>query len=358
MRLKPSLAAVAFAAAAAASSSLGSAAKAETPQAVGIATLTVPAPERGGSIEVMLWYPAAGKGKPERIGDNAIFQGVGAQRDAPLDAPSGAGSMPLILLAHGGLRAAPNTSAWIAVALAERGFLVAVPRQPDPRSLAAHDAPREIWLRPADLSATLTALENDSIWAGHIDTKRIGALGFLLGGTSALALAGARLDAAIYAHECDHPETAKADPDCAWFAKAGVDLHAVDAAKLSRANRDPRIRAVVAIDPEQAAAFTPKSLAEIAIPVELVNLGAVDTLPPRLDASHLAPAIPAAIYQRVPEATQFSAFNHCKPEAAAILRDAADAEPLCDDPAGHTRADIHAQLATRIERAFRKQFGN
>jgi hypothetical protein len=66
--------------------------------------------------------------------------------------------------------------------------------------------------------------------------------GFFLGGTSALALAGARLDANSYGHSCDRPE---AGVDRAWFSRSGVDLRTIDASSLSRSLAGPQVLVAV-----------------------------------------------------------------------------------------------------------------
>jgi predicted dienelactone hydrolase len=67
--------------------------------------------------------------------------------------------------------------------LAERGFMVAMLRQPNPHSQSPQEVLQEIWLRPADVSATLTAIESDAALSGRIDADRVGVLGFQIGGT-------------------------------------------------------------------------------------------------------------------------------------------------------------------------------
>lgn len=315
---------------------------------VGYRTMSAQAPERGGTIDIALWYQANAGGTPKLVGDNAIFKGILAQEDAPVAAKSS----PLILLSHGGSRSTPDIGSWMASRLAARGFVVAVPRNPDPRTMTAREAPREIWLRPSDLSATLTAVEGEATLAGRIDPDRTGVVGFLLGGTAALALAGARLDAESYSASCD---PGGAGLDCAWFDKEGVDLHKVDTAHLERSNLDQRVKAVVAIDPELSTSFARASLASISVPVQIINLGRAETIRPGLHASVPAEAIPRARYDTVADATQYSAFGECKPHGAAILREEGE-EALCEDAGGQTRAEIHDHLATMVETAFRQSF--
>lgn len=314
---------------------------------IGVRTISVMAPERGTPLDVTLWYPAAPGGSPVLIGDSAVFRGTAAQRDAPI----ASGSFPVILLSHGGLRAASNLDGWIASRLAAHGFVVATAHPPTLADRIAGDAPREIWLRPADLSATLTALEREPALADKIDLHRVGVLGFLLGGSSALALAGARVDAQIYARSCDD---GGAVPDCAWFARNGVDLHKIDTARLGRSNLDPRIKAIVAVDPELAESFSVASLSGISIPVHIINLGQPDTSLPGPKAAGLAKLIPRARYDLIADVTPFDSFSECKPEGPAILRREGDDESLCNSET-RPRAEIHAQLAAMIAAAFKRQ---
>lgn len=311
---------------------------------VGVRSFPVPVPERGGTMAATLWYPAAPGGQPVLVGDSAFFRGVPARQDAP----AADGVRPLVLLSHGGLRSGPNIGAWMASRLAARGFIVAMLRQPDPHTQSLQQVLQELWLRPADISSALTAIENDPALSGRIDADRVGVLGFLVGGTAALGLVGARLDPDSLARSCEPPERGV---DCAWFAAAGIDLRKIDAGRLARSHLDLRIKAVFIVDPELSTTFSAASLAGISASVRIVNLGDPDTLWPGLDAADAARIIPGARYDTLPDATQYSAFGECKPQAPALLKEEGE-EPLCDDVAG--RVQIHDRLAAMVEAAFRR----
>ncbi|MBW9053885.1 alpha/beta hydrolase family protein [Rhizobium mesosinicum] len=311
---------------------------------VGLSFLSVPVPERHGTMEISLWYPATTGGTPVLIGDGPLFKGETVQRDAP----AAVGDYPLILLSHGGLKSGPFIGAWMASHLASKGFVVAMMRQPDPQTMTIEESIHEIWLRPADLSAALTAIERDDTLPAGIDRNRIGVLGFLVGGTSALSIAGGNLDPDKFARSCDPGGTGI---DCAEFASAGIDLHSVDRQKLTRSHLDPRVKATVVIDPEFGTSFTPESLAQISIPVRLVNLGTPETVWPGLRASGLENAISGARYDLLTNASQYSAFSECKPAGGSILREEGE-EPLCQDSEGTNRAAIHDRLAEMVAAAF------
>lgn len=317
---------------------------------VGTRPLAVAAPERGGVIDATLWYPTGSSGRRVVVGDdNPLFQGTPALADSAIRE----GCRPLVVLSQGGLRSGPNIGAWMASRLAAKGFVVAMLRQPDPRHLTEAQTLPEIWLRPADISAALTAILGNADLSRHIDPDRIGVLGYQIGGTAALSLAGGRLDAASVQASCD---AGGVGVDCGRFRKAGLDLRTIDAERLGRPNADARIRAIVVVDPEFSRDFTRASLENISIPVSLVNLGRPEALWPGLDAQGLTRSIRQARYDAVPDATQFSAFPLCKPGAADILRSDGE-EAICDDPlGGRGRGQIHDALAQRVAAAFRSSF--
>lgn len=308
-------------------------------EAVGVRTLPVAVPGRAEPVAVTLWYPAGSGGVPERVGENAVFEGAPALRDATL----AEGRFPLILLSHGGLRSAPDQSGWVASDLAARGAIVAAVHGPRPADARA--AVAETWLRPADLSAALTAIGADPAVAAHQAPEAPAVVGFFLGGTAGLVLAGARLDPELYARSCD--ETVGGGPDCAWFADAGIDLHAVDAAPQSAGAADPRIGSVVAIAPELTSAFAPDSLPPIAARIAIVTLGNPMTVPAFLATSGLRAALPGATAVSLPDATMMSAMATCTPRGGVILAEEGEDDAICREDAA-TRNRIHAALADAI----------
>lgn len=319
---------------------------------VGVRTIRVAMPERGSEMDVTLWYPAAGPGRSVLVGDGSpLFQGTAAMAKAPM----AGGRRPLIVLSQGGLRSGPNIGAWMASRLAGSGFMVAMLRQPDPKRLTEEQTLPEIWLRPADASAALTAILGDGAVSPLIETKQIGVLGFQIGGTAALALAGGLLDVASVKASCD---AGGIGVDCGRFRKAGLDLHTISLPPLGRSNADPRVTAVVVIDPEFSRSFTQASLAGISIPVRLINLGTPETIWPGLNAEGAMRVIPRAQYSIIPDSTQYSAFPECKPGALAMLREDGE-EALCTDTiGGRSRMELHDALARMVATTFRSDFAS
>ena len=305
---------------------------------VGFKTMRIAAAHRPGGIEAMIWYPAGPGGVEDKIGDNPLFVGVPAMRDAAI--PDG--RFPLVIVSHGSGGNAANL-AWLADGLARAGFVVAIPNHPGTTSGDSHpDQTVQIWNRPADLSATLTAVLDGPDWKGRIDKSHVSLAGFSLGGYAVLAAAGARVNADDFARYCDG-NTEKIS-DCAWYARGGVDLHALDAQRFNQSNQDRRFSAVVAIDPALAQAYADESLGAMRLPVMVINLGAPGHIPQGVDAAEVAAKIPGADYRTIADAYHPSFLALCKPDWKAVLAAEGETEPLCDDAGGRSRTAIHDEI--------------
>lgn len=314
----------------------------------GVRQITIPSSERGADLDVTIWYPAGPGGTPVLLGETPFFEGASFQKDAP----SAPGRFPLIVMSHGaGLAGRAEAMGWMAKPLAAAGFVVAAPTHPGntgPDRSAAETM--KLWLRPSDLSETLDTLETAEAFAEHVDFDRIGVLGLSMGGNTALAIAGARIDPDLLASSCD--SEAGTSSLCDWIRVSGVDLHAMDMGAAGRSNADPRVRWVMAIDPALVDVFARQTFADIAVPVALVNLGPPETMPDTMRASEIAEAIPNATYQIVEDASHMSMFGLCKPDAEALAAQNGIKEAICEDGGGRPREAIHGQLAQIVTDAF------
>jgi len=99
--------------------------------------------------------------------------------------------------------------------------------------------------RVSNLKATLDALLADASIGPRIDPQRIYVAGFSLGGWTALSIGGLRGDLNAYARYCAE----SGHRHCRDIARAGIDLTQLDASIWNRSYRDPRVKAVAAIDP-------------------------------------------------------------------------------------------------------------
>lgn len=296
---------------------------------------TAPAPHRNADIPVFVWYPTDAAAAPELLAQNALFYGHYAQRDA---APA-TGPFPVVLLSHGSGGNAPHLG-WLARQLALSGMIVVGTNHPGTTSRDSDPFQTiRIWERPADLTALL-----DWVIASDLPANpaRVGAIGFSLGGHSALALSGARVSKAHFINYC---ASAVEKPDCTWMASAGVDFTTIDQARYEADMRDPRISATVAIDPALPLATLSDSLKEITHPVLVVNLG--EDTPAATRADMLAAAIPNATYHIEPGSWHFSMLAECAPLGRIIIG-LSSPENICSDMELRPRSEVHNALADQI----------
>lgn len=202
----------------------------------GVRHIAVPSKERGGDLAVTIWYPADAGGSAITLGENAFFVGTDAMHEAPISR----GKYPLILLSHGaGLAGTPQAMSWVATPLAKQGFIVAAPTHPGNGGYRSAAETMRLWLRPADISATIDAVKLQPLLGNHLEDGKVGALGLSMGGSTVLALAGARIDPARLAGYCD--TDALNHSLCEWIRQSGVNLHNLDMHLADRDSRDARI---------------------------------------------------------------------------------------------------------------------
>ncbi|MBP0617026.1 alpha/beta hydrolase family protein [Jiella mangrovi] len=317
-------------------------------QNVGVRQIAAPSKERGINLDVTVWYPAQAGGKPITLGASPFFEGTDASRDAPISA----GSFPIVLLSHGiGLAGYAEALSWIATPLAKAGFVVAAPSHPGsggPERSAAEAI--KLWKRPQDLSNTLNAIGRNAVFKPHLQLNEVGVLGLSAGGSTALEIAGARIDPTRLAGYCD-TERLNASL-CQWLRQSGVDLHALDRQAAGRESEDKRVRFAMAIDPAPVDVLDLRSFRGISIPVTVVNLGRPGQIPVTTDASEIAKMIPHATYSTIADASHFSMFGVCKPGAAKRAERDEIGDPICADGGGRPRHAIHRQLIDMAIAAF------
>ena len=306
--------------------------------AAGIAFRTAYAPVRETDVLFNIWYPATAGGREITVGGNGVFYGT----NAGVNAPRLSGRFPLVLISHGSGGNAGQFG-WIASRLAEAGYVVVLPNHPGTTSgNASAEAAVRVWERPADLTAVLDEITQNSDDYPYIDTDRIAALGFSAGGYMAMAVSGARVDPVALQEFCDTTDHGMSD--CEFLKRGGVDLHAMDLSPASQDLTDLRIKAAVIIDPGIVETLTDESLAQINIPMLIVNLGAQGDVPIGVDATHAAGLIPNAQFAQVDDAVHFSFLAECKPNGPAILAQEGELDLLCDDAGGRDRAALHREL--------------
>jgi predicted dienelactone hydrolase len=304
-------------------------------------------------LATTVWYPAAPSSveMPHAIG---VFRFGRSAPDAPfVDAQR----RPLIVLSHGTGGSAAQL-AWLAEALVQDGFVVAAVSHHGNTAAEAVTSPAGFvlpWERAFDLSRLIDRLLADVQIGPHLDSTRIGAAGFSLGGYTVLALGGAHLDAAAWRTGC------AAQPDgafCALPPEASFTLADIDsiarsdvafAAAMQRnaaSTTDPRVRALFAMAPALVPRLDTASLRGIVVPMRII-LGERDD---QVIASVTRTAL--SQYVSTAEVQVESGVGHYTFLAACTLRGRVLMRAVCRDAAAN-REDVHAAVSRDAADFFR-----
>jgi len=294
-----------------------------------------------------LWYPASGSGVSSLLFDSPVFQGVPVRPDATIRP----GRWPLVLLSHG-VGGHWRSLGWLGAALAQQGAVVVGVNHPG-STFGDYDMRRSLdhGSRVSDLRVTLDAVLADANLGPQIDRERIYVAGFSLGGWTALSMGGLRGDLQAYARYC----AASGHQHCRDIARAGIDLSQLDETEWNRPYRDPRVKAVAAIDPALHQGLNAWHARDVVDRVLLIGLGhGPDRLP---DTDFSAPGttltaiLPRARAEVLAPAFHFSALPVCQPAGPALLAEDKD-DPVCTDPPGTDRPALHARISRLIGQHF------
>lgn len=296
------------------------------------------------ALRLVIWYPASAPEAQVTIGPagSPLFIAGTVARDA---AYSDGARHPLVLLSHG-FGGTARQMTWLGAALARHGYVAVAVDHPGANAIdgisdAGAYAP---WAQATDLRAALDFVLAQPELARHVDSDRVGAAGFALGGYVALLAAGARSDFSHFAAFCDGPGR---DAMCGTHFEYPLDYHrraevlarpgleALAAAETSGFG-DPRIKALFLVAPAFMQALDLASLARVRAPVGIV-LGAADPIaPPATNGQLVARLIPGARLRVLPGIGHYDFVSECAPGGFTVLA------RLCADGAGATRAQTHA----------------
>ncbi|MEW6345149.1 MAG: peptidase [Paraburkholderia sp.] len=308
---------------------------------------------RGAQTEALvtnIWYPVdadvpeAAHTIDER--GEPLFLGHALANDAPLSAAHA--TYPLVLLSHGTGGTAASLD-WLASALAAHGYIVAGVNHPGNNSLEplTRDGFMLWWERATDQSEVLDGLLADPLLGKRIDTARIGAAGFSLGGYTVLELAGARTNLQGFLNFCASPSAdAICHPPEMQRLQGGATAPSQPSppmlASMSHSGasyRDTRIKAVFAIAPALGEAFNQASFAGVDIPVSLLAGTNDVTVPVATNLQRVAGFLPNAKVALLPGATHYTFIDTCVPAVVEQLA------RICQDPPGVDRDAIHMQAS-------------
>jgi predicted dienelactone hydrolase len=194
---------------------------------------------------------------------------------------------PVVVISHG-LGSDRISFQYLAKHLASYGFAVAVPEHPGSNAQQIQNLvtgrtnelaePAEFINRPLDIKDLLDYLTKlstiDPAYQGQLDLQRVGVIGQSFGGYTALALAGAGINFAQLENDCQlENET--------WNLSLLLQCRARGLERDQYNFGDPRIKAVIAINPIVSSILGETNLSQIKIPVMIIA-GSADTVAPAL----------------------------------------------------------------------------
>lgn len=250
------------------------------------------------ALDLTIWYPASGATRRDGtvrypyelkwfVRTRALARAAGrAERSAPVADLNRAG--PVVALSPG-FALSVGGYVWLGERLASHGFVVIAPEHPEAMDASLDGFWQGVIDRPGQVSAVLDWVSLQAApggWlAGVADPSRVAVVGHSLGGTTALALAGARLDLDGFSELCATPAWREGDhaflcdlvlSDVAAMAtRAGLDAVPEGA---WRSAADPRVGAVVAMASD-AFLFGPTGLAGVHAPLLAIG-GTADASAP------------------------------------------------------------------------------
>jgi predicted dienelactone hydrolase len=250
----------------------------ERAENIGVRTFKYVDLKRDRPVLVELWYPTLHTGPFDEPIDTAWIHPKEIR-----DVPICEGKFPLVLMSHGhgGDR---RDRSWLAEFLVKNGFVVAsIEHHGNSRRTMNPILSIRFWERARDVSFTIDEILKDSFLKTRIDPKRIGFVGYSMGGMTGLALAGGIAQ--------NVKEIVKSQ-----IASSGhFDPRLVDKIDFSEAQKDfsdRRIGAMVLLSPATFV-FPPNSLKNLKVPVALVASEGDEVLPHHEHAfkiiTHLVP---------------------------------------------------------------------
>ncbi len=301
------------------------------PKKTGITTLHYHDDARNRPVITEVWYPvdstSPAKAPP------GFWLRCDEARDAPLSNKQTL--YPLIMMSHGSGGDRYNIS-WLAEVFVANGYIVAaVDHFGNTWNNKIPEACAKPWERPKDISFALDQLLSSSTFKDRIDLQKIGFVGYSLGGSTGIWIAGAE---ALPLNS--EGVKANAAPDLAGIASPEL-LDTINFQDACGSFRDKRISAVMVMAPALGWMFAENSLEKIDIPVYIVAPEKDQVVNTEKNAKIFASKITRATLKILPgEATHYVFLTRANAIGKRFL------EPkYCEDPTSIDRKKVQEEVA-------------
>lgn len=287
-------------------------------------------------VVVEVWYPTFESG-PYDTPEDPIWVHPKEIRDV---IPS-AGKHPMIMMSHG-YRGDRRDRSWLAEYLVSQGYIVA--------SVEHHGnawrsynplLSMRFWDRSKDISFAISRLLKESFLKRKIDRRRIGFIGYSLGGLTGLALAGA-----------------KAKNVKSVIKKLKDSVQEVDDTTFERLDfkeaygsyYDRRIKAMVLLSPA-VFVFPSESLEKIRVPVALVASEKDEVLPHKEHGYKLIRSLGNAKLKILRNASHYVFLNRVSDIGKDFIRPEMQTEAIQMD-----RLKVHKEVGEFVVNFFKENF--
>ncbi len=239
--------------------------------------------------------------------------------------PNTQNSAPIIVISHGlGLNS--SNFRYLGKYLANYGFAVVIPNHPSSdqenvKSLINSNPviqAHEFKDRPLDIKYILDQLASDSQFQKRLNFQQVGVFGQSLGGYTALALAGAKINFQQLKKDCDIDKLQNT-----WNMSLLLQCRALELPNQSEKEynlQDKRVKAAIAVNPITSSIFGQVGLSQIQTPIMIIG-SSEDTVAPALYEQILPFSwltYPHKYLVMLLGATHFSTIGNSNPESTQI----------------------------------------
>lgn len=259
---------------------------------VGQQTLSLNDESRGRKLTTEIWYPTKDPAPTTALPYLPFVRMQTVMKGALPE-----GKFPLILFSHG-TGASRLSVEWFCAGLAANGYIVAaVDHFGNTYDNKIPEMFVKFWERPLDLKFILNEILKTPELAKIIDTDRIGAAGFSIGGFTAIALTGAKPDIKSLQTYMNTPQGEReADiPEMPGLISLIRSTNFSEDFYKAPPLSDPRIKSVFAMSPAIGQAFPSKeNFRDVKAPLYIVIAEKDQITPAKTNASHYAALYPGA----------------------------------------------------------------
>ncbi|MBH3312664.1 alpha/beta hydrolase family protein [Pseudomonas mosselii] len=306
------------------------------PWVAGLHRLTLTDPVDARPMQALVFYPSSGEARPVRI--------EGYQTRVAEEAPVAMGQFPLLVISHGNT-GSPMALHDLANGLARQGFVVVAVVHPgdNNRDHSRLGTLSNLYGRPLQISAAITAARNDRLLAPYLNDGKVGVIGYSAGGETALILSGARPDLERLRRYCEQRPT---DTDACKTHGVLIADHSELAPRA-----DPRVGAVMLMAP-LSLMFGRHALAGVQVPALIYSGDNDQLLVLEHNADALARKLPVTPdYRLLAGAGHFVFMAPCDDEQHQRM------PVLCKDAEGVDRQHIHRSLRSETTAFFSQALG-